>query len=157
MQVRRQITVKVVVTEEFRENAIREMEEAIEQVEQTKNQIDFRSRIYLTELQRVDLNQAAEFRRRMEAEKHRQDEVKEQLTQELEELRSIPIGGEYVRGAIEGFVDLQVGDDFQGRLNRAEIVIKDGVIVELRDPAPEPEPDAEETESEGAQELQPAA
>ena len=137
MQLKRSVVVKVVVTEKFKEETIKELGEAIEQIERNKSQIDFRSRIYLTELQRVDLTQAADFRRRMEAEKQRQDELKEQLESQLEEIRGIELGGEYLRGVLEGFVDLQVGDNLQARLGQAEVLIKDDLVVELREPQPE--------------------
>ena len=136
MQFRRTVTVKVIVTEKFKEESVKAFQEAIEQIDQARSQIDFRSRIYLTELQRTDLNQAAEFRRRIEAEKHRQDELKEQVQHQLEEMEATNIDDEYVQGQLEGFVDVQVGDNLQARLGDAEIVIKDDVVVEIRDPKP---------------------
>lgn len=136
MQIKRTVTLKIIVTEKFKEDSIKELEEAVQQVDQAKNQIDLRSRIYLAELQRVDISQAAEFRRRVEAEKHRQDEIKEHLNEELEQLRGIELGEEYTRGTLESFVDVAVGDDLDGKLGQAEVVVKDGVVVELRDPKP---------------------
>lgn len=136
MQIKRTVTLKIIVTEKFKEDSIKELEEAVQQVDQAKNQIDLRSRIYLAELQRVDISQAAEFRRRVEAEKHRQDEIKEHLNEELEQLRGIELGEDYTRGTLESFVDVAVGDDLDGKLGQAEVVVKDGVVVELRDPKP---------------------
>ncbi|HEX3000289.1 MAG TPA: YlqD family protein [Armatimonadota bacterium] len=136
MQIKRTVTLKIIVTEKFKEDSIKELEEAVQQVDQAKNQIDLRSRIYLAELQRVDISQAAEFRRRVEAEKHRQDEIKEHLNEELEQLRGIELGEEYTRGTLESFVDVAVGDDLDGKLGQSEVVVKDGVVVELRDPKP---------------------
>jgi len=136
MQLRRTVTLKVIVTEKFKEETLKALDEALEQIDQARSQIDFRSRIYLTELQRQDLNQAAEFRRRIEAEKRRQDEMKEQLTNQREEITALELGSEYTQGTLEGFVDIQVGDNLQAKLAEAEIIVKDDQVVELREPQP---------------------
>jgi len=136
MQLRRTVTLKVVVTEKFKEETLKALDEALEQLDQARSQIDFRSRIYLTELQRQDLSQAAEFRRRIEAEKRRQDEMKEQLLKKREEITALELGSEYTQGTLEGFVDIQVGDNLQAKLTDAEIVVKDDQVVELREPQP---------------------
>ncbi|HOJ23592.1 MAG TPA: YlqD family protein [Armatimonadota bacterium] len=136
MQLRRTVTLKVVVTEKFKEETLKALDEALEQLDQARSQIDFRSRIYLTELQRQDLSQAAEFRRRIEAEKRRQDEMKEQLLKQREEITALELGSEYTQGTLEGFVDIQVGDNLQAKLTDAEIVVKDDQVVELREPQP---------------------
>ncbi|HPT99053.1 MAG TPA: YlqD family protein [Armatimonadota bacterium] len=136
MQLRRTVTLKVVVTEKFKEETLKALDEALEQLYQARSQIDFRSRIYLTELQRQDLSQAAEFRRRIEAEKRRQDEMKEQLLKQREEITALELGSEYTQGTLEGFVDIQVGDNLQAKLTDAEIVVKDDQVVELREPQP---------------------
>ncbi|NLC59447.1 MAG: hypothetical protein GX774_21625 [Armatimonadetes bacterium] len=153
MQLKRTVTLKNIVTEKFKEETIQALQEAIQQVEQARNTIDFRSRIYLSELQRTDLNQAAEFRRRIEAEKHRHDELKEQLNAQLEEIRNAAIGDEVTQGTLEGFVEVQVGDHLPTRMSGAEIVVKDDVVVELRETPPE----AEAEEAEEAPETQPEA
>ncbi|MDH7568408.1 MAG: YlqD family protein [Armatimonadota bacterium] len=134
MQLRRTVVLKIVVTEKYREEAIRDLEEAIQQVEQGRSQLDFRSRIALADLQRADLSQAAEFRRRIEAEKQRLDELKQQLQGQLEEIKSVELGGEVTRGTLEGFVDVKPGDNLQAVLGEAELVVKDDVIVEIREP-----------------------
>lgn len=136
MQLRRQVTLKVIVTDKFKEETIKELEETIEQVEQGRNQIEFRSRILLSDLQRQDLNQAAEFRRRVEAEKQRMEDAKTHLSEQLEEIRAAEVGTELERGNLEGFVDIQVGDNLQARLSQAEIVLKDDVVVEIREGQP---------------------
>lgn len=136
MLLNRTVTLKVVVTEDFKREMIKALEEALEQVDQARTQLDFRSRIYLAELQRTDLAQASEFRRRIEAEKQRHDSAKEQLNEQLEMIRNAQDGEELVRGEIEGFVDVQVGDRLSAKLNNAEIVVKDGVVVEIREPQP---------------------
>ncbi|MBI3947964.1 MAG: YlqD family protein [Armatimonadetes bacterium] len=139
MQLRRTVTLKVVVTEKYQEEQIKALEDAIGQVEAARSQIDFRSRIYLADLQRQDLSQAAEFRRRIEAEKQRHQELREHLEGQLEEMRALNVGDEHTRGTLEGYVDLQVGDNFQEKMGGAELILKDDVVVEFRERQPEPE------------------
>ncbi len=137
MLLKRAVTLKVIVTEKYKEETTRALEEAIEETDRVKSQIDFRSRIVLADLQRVDLNQAGEFRRRVEAEKHRQDEMKEQLKQQLEVVTNAEIGDEHVQGQIEGLVEVAVGDNLVAKLGNTEIVTRDDEVVELRESQPE--------------------
>lgn len=139
MQVRRTVTLKVIVTEKYKEEQIKALEEAIAEVEQAQSQIEFRSRIYLADLQRQDISRAAAFRRQVESEKERQQEMRERLQEALQEIRSLSIGDEHTLGTVEGFVDLQVGDNFRQKMSGAEIVLKDDVVVELREGAPRPD------------------
>jgi len=53
----------------------------------------------------------------------------------LEKLKLISkfnIGEEIVQGTIDSPVDVQVGDNFD-KLNRTEMVVKDGEIIAIRD------------------------
>ena len=51
--------------------------------------------------------------------------------EELKIISKLSIGEEVVQGTIDSPVEIQVGDNFDA-LNRTEIVIKDGIIVEIR-------------------------
>ena len=77
------------------------------------------------QLQGADLAQSASFRRQVDAEKAKQEQVRHELTAQLEQAQSLEIGGEFPRGTLESFVDLQTGDNLMDRLSRAEIIVRE--------------------------------
>ncbi len=133
LTVRRSINLVVIVTEQFREEVRAELQEAIDTTQRRMEQMDFQGRRLLADLQRTDINQAMGARRQIEAEKRRHDTLKQELQDQLDEIEKLEIGSEYQRGTIEGTVDVEVGDRFFEKLTGASIVVKDGVVVEVRE------------------------
>ena len=135
MILKREILLKAVVTERLQAELIQSVEEAIQRVEDQQSELDRQSRRLMLELQRTDMNRAMAFRQQLEVEKRKQEDVKAALTEQLKEYRELILGEEFARGTIEGQVEVQVGDNIQEKLGRAEILTKDDIIQELRDPA----------------------
>jgi hypothetical protein len=134
MILRRQIVLKAIVTERLKESLAREVTDAIAEVEQQAQQLDVQSRRVMLELQRTDLQRAMAFRQSLEAEKRKQEDVKEELQDRLREYQSLELGTEFVRGLVEGTVEIQKGDNLADKMGRAEIITKDDVVVEIREP-----------------------
>jgi len=55
-----------------------------------------------------------------------------QLRSDMANIDKLEDGEEGVYAVLEGYVDLQPGDRFEEKVNNAEIGIKDGEVVELR-------------------------
>ena len=55
----------------------------------------------------------------------------------LKEYQALEMGTEFVRGVLEGHVDVQPGDNLMAKLSKAEILTDDDIIREIRDPAPD--------------------
>ncbi len=72
-------------------------------------------------------------RRQIEAEKRRQDAIKQDLQQQVEEAEKLEMGSEFPRGTLEGTVELSAGDDLVKKLSASQIVVKDGLVVEIRE------------------------
>jgi len=132
--VKRSIAVQVIVTEKFKEELQAELREAAEAAQRRIDQMEFRSRRVLADLQRTDLTQAMSARHQFEAEKRRQEAIKQEILQELEEAGKLEFGTEYPRGTLESTVELKEGDDLLEKLTGCQIVMKDGVVVEIRNP-----------------------
>jgi hypothetical protein len=133
ISVKRSVGVVVIVTEEFKEELKTELRQAAEEAQRRIEQMELQSRRYLAELQRTDLNQAIAARRQIEAERRRQDALKQEIQRQVEEAEKLEIGSEYPRGTLESMVELQHGDDLTDKLTGSQIVIKDGVIVDVRE------------------------
>ncbi|HUU54095.1 MAG TPA: YlqD family protein [Armatimonadota bacterium] len=131
--VRRSIGVRVIVTEEFKQELKSELQEAATETQRRIDQMELHSRRLLADLQRTDLSQAMQARRQIEAERQRHDALKQDIQRQLQEADKLEVGSEYPRGNVEGVVDLQQGDDLVQKLSGSQIVVKDGVIVEIRE------------------------
>jgi hypothetical protein len=132
--VKRSIAVQVIVTEKFKEELQAELRDAAEATQQRIDQMEFRSRRVLADLQRADITQAMTARRQFEGEKRRQEAIKQEIVEELEVAGKLEMGSEYPRGTVESMVELAEGDDLLEKLTGCQIVVKDGVVVEIRNP-----------------------
>ena len=132
MQIKRPVAVVAIVTESFKKELIDELEASIEEVNNNQQALDSQARRYLLQLQSTDLTQSSAFRRQVEVEKAKMDQVKGERKAQLEAAQNLEIGSEFPRGTVESVVELNVGDNLFDRLGKAEIVVKDDVIVEIR-------------------------
>jgi hypothetical protein len=110
-----------------------ELKAAAEGAKQRIDQIEFQSRQVLSDLQRTDITQAMAARRQIEAEKRRHEALRQDIVRQLQEAEKLEIGAEFERGTVEGSVEVGEGDDLLKKLGGTEIVIKDGVIIEVRE------------------------
>jgi hypothetical protein len=133
MILRRQVMLKAIVTEKLKDELKREVTDAIAQVEEGQQQLDVQSRRVMLELQRSDLNRAMAFRQQLEAEKRKQDDLKTELRERLQEYEALELGSEYVRGLLEGSVEVREGDNISDKMGKAEILVKDDVVIAIRE------------------------
>ena len=130
---KRSVTVQVIVTEGFKQELIAELREAAEATQRRIDQIEFQGRQVLADLQRTDLTQAMSVRRQIETEKRRHEALRQDVLRQLQEAEKLQLGDEFQQGALEGIVEVRAGDDLAKKLAGAEIVIKDGIIIEMRE------------------------
>jgi hypothetical protein len=133
MTVNRSIGMQVIVTETFKEELKAELREAADEVQRRIDQMEMQSRRFLADVQRTDLTQAMTARRRIEAERRRHDAMRDDIQRQVEEAEKLEIGSEYPRGTLESTVEINEGDNIVKKLTGSQIVIKDGVVVEIRE------------------------
>lgn len=135
--IKRNILLKAIVTETLREEVGAELQEAADQIAQRIQELDAAGRRYITDLQRTDLQRAMALRQQVEAEKKKQEEVRERLLQRKEQVSQWKDGDEVVRGTIEGTVEVKEGDNLAVLLGGTELVVKDDIVTRIRELAPE--------------------
>jgi hypothetical protein len=141
MWIKRPVAYVVLVTPEFRQEMEQELTAAADQIQSQLEQIEFQARRYLADLQRTNLSQAMAVRDQIDAEKKKQEKVREEILARMEEIKKLPDGAEFVRGTFEGAVEVAVGNDLTQVLAGAAIVVRDNVVVEIREGIkPEAEP-----------------
>ena len=124
--VKRSVRVKVVVTEQFKTHRATEVRVALAKLETVKKRLDYESE---TLSRRTDAD--SKLVERLNVGQRNNERARAALLRELEAITSLTVGSEYDRGALEGLVEVEVGDDFS-ILASCEIVVKDDKIIEIR-------------------------
>jgi hypothetical protein len=133
LTIKRPVQVTVIVTEEFKQELAEELQEAADNTQRRIEQMEFQGRRALADVQRTDLNQAMALRQQLEAEKKKYEALKKEMLDRLEEVKGLQLDSEYPRGTLEGVVEVKAGDNLFDKLSKAQVVIKDGVVQEIRE------------------------
>jgi hypothetical protein len=131
--IKRPVQVTVITTESFKQDLLKELQESIGAVQSHIEQMEFQGRRALADLQRTNLNQAMALRQQLETEKRKYEDMKKELEQRIEEVTALEIGAEYPRGTLESEVEIKSGDNLFEKLSQAQVIIKDGIVQEIRE------------------------
>ncbi|TMI80948.1 MAG: hypothetical protein E6H04_07685 [Bacillati bacterium ANGP1] len=134
--VQRPVVIKAIVTEAFKRLYVADLEEAIKRVDAIVQQIDVQSR--RVELERQVSPQTRNIRAQLEMERQRQEGTRIELQARLREAQDLQLNTEFLQGTIEGTVDVSVGDNLFDKISRTEIIVKDGIVLEIRETATSP-------------------
>ncbi len=127
--VKRPVILKNIVTEEFKEQLINELTQALNQVDRWFEQEDFRSRRLIAEAERQGTSD--QVRKELNLERDQQGQVRLNLKRKLDEVSQLTIDSVFISGTYDAPVKIEVGDDIQSKLSQAEIIVKDGVVVQV--------------------------
>jgi ribosomal protein L9 len=131
LTVSRPVVIKAIVTEGFKRLYLQDLEEAIKRVDTIVQQLDMQVR--RTELERQVSPQSRAIRQQLELERARQEGTKAELSMRLREAQELALNSEFTQGTVESLVEVNVGDNLFTKLGRTEIVVKDGIIMEIRE------------------------
>ncbi|MDR7417264.1 MAG: YlqD family protein [Armatimonadota bacterium] len=126
----RPVVVKAIVTETFKENYKRDLQEALRGVEDLIARID--SQIRRLELERQITPQNRVVRQQLEVERSRQEALRAELLERLREAERLELNTEFPQTTVDAQVEVRVGDNLFHKLGRAEILVKDGIVMEIR-------------------------
>ncbi len=131
ISISRPVVIKAIVTESFKRLYIQDLEDAIKRVDAIAQQLD--SQLRRAELERTVTPQSRAIRQQLELERARQDAGRAELETRLREAQHLELNSEFAQGTVESLVEVTVGDNLFTKLSRAEIVVKDGIIIEIRE------------------------
>ncbi len=133
IELKRIVMVKAIVTEAFKDNLVRELERTITNIDMQISQMDNQSKDYIEDLKKKGLlQQVTQFKSQLATEKARLQAQKQDLLSKIQEARALVLGSEFVQGPLEGPVDVAVGDNLYKKVGAAEIIVKDGIVTEIR-------------------------
>lgn len=134
VELKRVVMVKAIVTEPFKQNLVKELERAVANIDGQLSQMEERGKNYLEDLKKKGLMQkAAAFRHQIDDERSRQSAARSDLLLKIEEAKNLQLGTEFVQGPLEGPVTVKMGENLYKKIGGAEIVVKDGIIQEIRE------------------------
>ena len=116
INVRHQINVTVIVTEEFRKGFILELSENIGRITEQIKMIEAQG-----EQSKV-----------MEIDIQRQKALIADMNTRIETVKKLKIGELYHQGSVEGVASISIGDHLYKKISGASIVLKDGVVQEIQ-------------------------
>jgi|SRR5262249_21474121 len=140
IQLMRQVAVKAIVTENFKTQVGNEINRNLAQIDAELQQLDFKGKRAITEIEKrypqgmpADARgQVDSIRMQVEQEKMRLLQLKEEMTGQMQALAELPLGSVVTQFTVENAVEVRVGENIFQRLEGGEILVKDGIIQEIR-------------------------
>ncbi len=130
---RRPVSVVAVMTENFRDQMIKEAENTLKRIEEDLRQIETESVKYIASVSLQNPQQASSLTQQMNEEKQRLKTTQTQLDKKIMELENIKNGTEVPFQTFDSFIEVGVGDNLYNKLNKTVVVIKDWVVTDIRE------------------------
>lgn len=129
----RQITVKQIVTENSKEITRQQLNEALLALDQEQLEFEQGKNKTITEfsIKGADLSQINKIRQHFDTEVGKFHVQRDEIRISLDQLHELIVGDEITLGTIEGSYELKLGDKLDSA-TKAEVVVKDGIVVEIR-------------------------
>ncbi|MDB5085609.1 MAG: hypothetical protein JWN30_2495 [Bacilli bacterium] len=134
ISIRQPVAVKLVLTEDTKREIVKNIQQAIGQVQIELEQLDFQSRRALDEAAKQGQGAVEAITARLEEEHNTRTQKREEMMQQLSQIQQTAIGEELPQGQVETTIEVNVGDSWLQVLQGQEIIIKDGVVSEIRRP-----------------------
>jgi hypothetical protein len=133
VQIARKVLLKVVVTDDFKKRYAAQLKGLVSEVNVELEKIRTTEQQFLLKVNSMDYNYVMQVREQLEREKATRENTIRELDERMKEMDAMAIDSIFTQGTLDGFVNLNVGDNLENRLGKAEIVIKDGVIQSINE------------------------
>lgn len=133
MKIKRPVVVKMVLTDKMRLSLEEEYQTTIQRMELELEQLQFQSKKMLQDSAKKGSEAYRIVNERLQKEeKSRRDKINH--VKELQkQLSLLPNGSEMVHSHIESEVEVNVGDHWDKLIGKTEIIVEDGIVIEIRD------------------------
>jgi hypothetical protein len=136
----RQIAVRAIVTENFKNQVASEILRNIQQIDAELQQLEFKGKRAISDIEKksggiVSADARAQIetiRGQVEQEKMRLLQLKEEMQGQNQALAELPVGSVVTQFTVENPVEVRIGENIFQRLEGGEILVKDGIIQEIR-------------------------
>lgn len=140
IQLTRQVAVKAIVTENFKAQVAAEISRNLQQIDAELQQLEFKGKRAISDIEKRSSQpvpsevkvQIETIKGQVEGEKLRLQQLKEEMTAQQSALNELPIGSVVTQFTVENAVEVRIGENIFQRLEGGEILVKDGIIQEIR-------------------------
>ena len=138
LSIKRSITVRAVVTPSWKEEAEKELSNAISSTDQQLAQLEQEGQQVVNDVRSQSANpldprvqdQVAQVQQQVAAKRAELEEQKRNLLQQQTQVRDLQMEQIVEQGQIDSFCDIKVGDNLVSKMQVA-VVVRDGVIQEI--------------------------
>ena len=128
MKILQTVVVKQVLTEDSKQNLFETYSLRKRQLEKECDQLRFE----MKKLERTKKFQPASLIKHFEKEIHIRQEKTKLIDFQIEQLHILPLGSELKEKEVKAIIDVQVGDRWEDVHSGKTIIIKDGIVDEIR-------------------------
>ncbi len=132
---KRPVNVKVIVTPAWQEEAQKQLQAQVNQIDQQMLQLEEQGQKAITEIKKQDSPQVAQqvdnIQIQVNQKKNEMLQKKNQVLQQLQQVQLLELGQEVVQAQMESYFEVREGDNLVEKLN-IEIVLRDGVVEDIR-------------------------
>ncbi|HJV44116.1 MAG TPA: YlqD family protein [Bacillota bacterium] len=132
LKVKRPVTILLVLTPTLQTKMQQEYQGYIRRYELEIEQLQFQSKKLLQEAAKRGIEAQRLVQERLGKEEKLRREKVIQYKEMLAQLERLPIGSEIEHSSLETEVEVEVGDHWDKLIGKYEIVVKDGIIIEVR-------------------------
>jgi hypothetical protein len=138
LNIKRSITVRAVVTPRWKEDAERELSNALTNFDQQLAQLEQEGQRLIDEIRRQSANpldprvqeQVGSVQQQVAAKRAEFEEQKRQVLEQQRQVRELEMEQVVEQGQIESFCDVQVGDNLVQKL-QVSVLVRDGLIESI--------------------------
>jgi uncharacterized protein (DUF342 family) len=135
LQIKRQITVRAVVTPRWKEDAERELSNAVSNADAQLSQLEQEGQQVIDEIRRQSANpldprvqeQVGSVQQQVAAKRAEIEQQRGQMLEQQRQVRELEMGQIVEQGQLESVVEVRVGDNLVEKLQVA-VLVRDGVI-----------------------------
>jgi len=131
----RNVNIKVIVTEEFKKYLVAELERAIKNMDGQLGTMETQGKRLVENLKKQGektVKQVSAIVQQINLDKQQATLAKADLDKKIAEAKNLKIGSEFLQGTVQGTVTVKTGDNLYKKLGGMEILLKDGVVQEIR-------------------------
>ncbi|MEZ4813322.1 MAG: YlqD family protein [Caldisericia bacterium] len=131
MLINRKVTLKSVVTEEFRKQFSNQVQSMISEIKIELDKLKSSEQQLMLKSGSMDYNQIMQIKEQLEREKSSREATIKELESRMNQVSKMNDGDLFNQGLLEGTTEIKVGDNLDSKLGAAEIVVKDGIVQSI--------------------------
>lgn len=132
LTIRQPVAVKLILTEQTKQQILQESRDQIDRLNNELEQIEEQGKQALEQAMSQGGDIAQQLREQIEQEQSERIQQRDELIEQIQQVQQLEIGSEVQNMTVETTVDVNVGDDWNNILQGSEIVVKDGIVQEIR-------------------------